>query len=1288
MNKLSFFVSSDDFTSINQTDAQAYGPVKDSEASKYKVTSNISLNDKNLYSVVDGELIICNVTGQNDKVNIILKPKIDFHSSYFKGSPKVKYFIYRGVKKSSFFDNAGEPLVSTSPLNQIVRSYNMGGSTTTGLAPADRRANFKSSLTAITALNNSILVDLLFNKEDYYQIDIKKGDKIGVGSTDFGFEIMLQETGFNPDMALARELKNTIDTTVVGLSVTDKELLRLDVLNYIDPAAYFGLFFRYNSRIDDPKTGKQVGNYRACYTKFLSKLYTGSTIYLDIRNKYALPITINKSGDSFSQIKVSVNGSTPSTVRNYKYFKYGTSTTSNWPIHIINETFSNSTGQKYYDYFKIKVAVERKGSKELFHVLTNHLSCSWLNDKPYKHSKRYQKLIQSTSNASWNNHVELRTYKGTNTKPVASYIRVEIGNYSDENKIKNQIVNYKLNNLTAEEVTHQLSPTLINLGNVSDLTREKTPSGNVYKSTATGLGHSFYSENRGVACELTQGKVADSIGEVCFAYKTEDHVDVNKIDLSTVILPEKGTSASSFNHEAGKQAFAYNYIKEYFTLGANRALNKKTAYFDKVAAYNDHRINKSLISVHKVKFVHSGNVKKGLEIRVNDPMMLRGLTGNSPAECFTSIAYTNTQKQTIQTKITSSFLTERFVSFVSNTPSPVTVPTGEKQVFVTTFKLLGLKSNANVLELQEENLAITFYSLDGINYVTSEYADGFRNEIGEENTQVDRIINNTIIPQFISGNPFDTTLFTNIKTKIEEISNSGSRDQVLYNEIRDYVYDGDLDNLTFEMAFRLPFYVVDMQCVPYSDMVSVTTTTTFAKANTPYAKKSVNSPYFRNFKEWFDKANALRTAGNIPVLKRTGLTKDIEGFSQEVYSIFGFIDSYLTDDATKVHKTEKVPAYRANIMYDENRPPNHSSPYKSKPHLPANPSGTLVKVKQSELIKLKNAGVITLTTKTKLDVLANTHSGTFGFCTDVVKGSHGNITLDSGTFNFDTNKTNYIFKPSAGDGDEFYIYLKPYLSNASATTFGFGIDIGQVSMDSFKAYTSYKDGANYPPDWKTILQGTVKKLSSSSITNVSKYNVLKDEIQGKKGLGGGAGEAFKVFQEILNELDFTYSTAVKLGSPFIGTYEKKSEKKLLRTSNYPILMVNPLLTFTGSTPNLSATGIATIPSNSPYYFETGGQEYMNEMEKFLFTTLTYNGSGSGGNMGVNWSKVRWSRIGRYVAQAVNTHDLRWLKVVLKSPVYFSSKHKWALITESRIGPVGKVLNNIKNKSLIRTKIND
>jgi hypothetical protein len=1174
MNRISFFLSSDDMNNVIQNQSQSYGPIiENSTSTKYRVTSKLSVENKTVYSVSEGEIIITN-SDNPDLVNIFLKPQINYADAKLPGIPKVKYFVYRGIKKSSFFDENGN--IKTTTENDILKSINNGNGSGE-LSPANRRENFKESFNTISNINTDICIDLLYVQEDYCQIYIDVCKTLGIASSEFGFEIMLEENNFNPTVTKhARLLDNIID--ISSLSGVSAEIGKLEILNYIDPAAFFGSFFRKDNTITNPEPKKSIADGKDVYDKFINKFFTKNTVYVDIRNRYGLPPTVNRNGDSFSSLKISANGYAPSSVVDYA--------THGWPIHIINSSFVNSvTENKGYSFFKIRIVIPNKNEKELIHLITHHLGDSWTTKKKYNADCNYKKLeIQDTG---WKKDVELRVFKFDATNPVASYIRAEIALYSDENKVKDQIVNYKLHQLLRENISNQLSPTLIDLGHTDNLTREKNTSGNKYKTYTSGLGYSLFSETKNIACELTQGKAIDSIGEVCFAYRTANNIQVSDIIVNKDWIADKGERANQIDKNFFKQSFAYNKIQNHFEKKLKIKTDKKNVdifrqYDEYVEAHNFHKRNKSILSIHKIKFTDATD-KKTIEIRTNDPILIRGLTGNSPAECFLSIAYTYSQRETIFDLINNNFVSNKFVSFVSDTSTEIT--NSGRKVFKQTFKLLGIVANGNLLELQEIPLSLTFYSIDGSNFVTSEYADSFKNEFGESNTQMDRIMTNDIIPQFEEGNPFlnsnfEVNTYTSITSLLNTISNNGSRDRILYNEIRDYLYDGDLDSLTFEIAFRLPFYIEDPKELPYTQ-VSIN------RANTD------NNPFTMffeqdNIEEWYTQANLLRAKQinpSLETLARSGLTTPTSNKKS-------YLKEFYDDANTKQEdyfKTVNLPVNAATTFNWENSI-SYFNQIGKKPHIPYY-SGTLYTSNVYNLTHLKNAEVITDNQKTNLE---NVALSDFGY--EEISDGEYNINGVLKTLN-----GKYVFKEANETDFQIYDFYwhqpanKP--NNSSGITFGFGYDIG--------SRTDYDKLLNY------------LNLNSASVSEIEE-TVLNKGLQKKKI---NAMQEFFPFKNIVwDTISLDYNITIDKTKPIL-------QDEYLNTIITKIIS------------NRKFLKIYTNTESS--FYKNDSLKILNIAELCVYSTFVWNRGV--GRADLNSQKNDRVQHAKLLIHAFNTHDIRWLR---------------------------------------------
>ncbi|WP_431241143.1 hypothetical protein ACQ9BO_13535 [Flavobacterium sp. P21] len=100
--KSHFFIESGGFPA--QLPGQGFGPQSETV---FNLTSRFSLGaPKKAYSICKGIVLVQPQTGNDDKVNLILRP----YNQPFPGL-NIKYFVYRGLQKSDFFTTDSEPLI-------------------------------------------------------------------------------------------------------------------------------------------------------------------------------------------------------------------------------------------------------------------------------------------------------------------------------------------------------------------------------------------------------------------------------------------------------------------------------------------------------------------------------------------------------------------------------------------------------------------------------------------------------------------------------------------------------------------------------------------------------------------------------------------------------------------------------------------------------------------------------------------------------------------------------------------------------------------------------------------------------------------------------------------------------------------------------------------------------------------------------------------------------------------------------------------------------------------------
>lgn len=98
-----FFIESVGQNSFSQNNNQKFGAIS---TSQFRTTSKITFSGiKKIYAICQGQTFIVPQEGNPNKINLILRP-------YKQPIPElsIKYFVYRGLNKSDFFDSANSSI--------------------------------------------------------------------------------------------------------------------------------------------------------------------------------------------------------------------------------------------------------------------------------------------------------------------------------------------------------------------------------------------------------------------------------------------------------------------------------------------------------------------------------------------------------------------------------------------------------------------------------------------------------------------------------------------------------------------------------------------------------------------------------------------------------------------------------------------------------------------------------------------------------------------------------------------------------------------------------------------------------------------------------------------------------------------------------------------------------------------------------------------------------------------------------------------------------------------------
>lgn len=286
-----FFVDHTQLTSqANSSDA--FGPSSADPTNKYDVSANWKLaSDAKAFACQSGHIIVTDffdvVAGalDPDLVNIILKPTAGLEVAF----PTVKYYIYRGIKRDSFFTggnfNAEGPS-NTDTVRKMWEDWHANAaSTPPPIAPDD--LGFDASLAG------TVHIEEVFgnSRAPLRARQVREGEWIGT----FGFnkkicfEVIVEAELLNLNLEYARKSKVQIDisamTAIPNPTPAQVHILRCEkekILAYVDPAALFGMHFSVGVSGFGLATAQKRDNLA---TTFLSKFSTATRVYLDIRSE-------------------------------------------------------------------------------------------------------------------------------------------------------------------------------------------------------------------------------------------------------------------------------------------------------------------------------------------------------------------------------------------------------------------------------------------------------------------------------------------------------------------------------------------------------------------------------------------------------------------------------------------------------------------------------------------------------------------------------------------------------------------------------------------------------------------------------------------------------------------------------------------------------------------------------------------------------------------------------------------------------------------------------------------
>ena len=318
----------------------AYGPVLGEEETKYRVTSFVRTDRvTEVYAICDGDILIQPQENNNDKINLILKPSTGTYAPL-----RIKYFVYRGVRKSDLIwddkylcpVDANIDSIDTMAQPQLLK--NLWKEFCEMDAP-NSDVLFPLSLIGYDQPENTRLDEMFSGNEDFQLPTCKAGMHIGFFEDKIGLDIVLDDGDLIPefgrelfklDLQYARKEEcvfnlNDITDNNETLQNTYRKRYKENILKFIDAAAFWGSHIEFGNI---QKNNETFNSAEDIYNVFLNKYQTANTVYVQITNEYGRSFSYYNGSEEKVHIELRAD-SNNSYEEQIEYSDFGT---NGWPI--------------------------------------------------------------------------------------------------------------------------------------------------------------------------------------------------------------------------------------------------------------------------------------------------------------------------------------------------------------------------------------------------------------------------------------------------------------------------------------------------------------------------------------------------------------------------------------------------------------------------------------------------------------------------------------------------------------------------------------------------------------------------------------------------------------------------------------------------------------------------------------------------------------------------------------------------------------------------------------------
>lgn len=649
--------------------ADAYGPANGNLTNKYAVTSRFELSaEAKAFACQTGMMVVQQSVVDDSLVNVIIKPNNDLTVGI-----NVKYYVYRGILKSSLIGTDTCIIGQDPSNNQLIERIWLDPPTepdcgTLGFMDSDDTTPITEDVERIFDYDIAGTDPILVNEGEWF----------GTFADNFkiGFEVVLQNNRFKATLEYVRAEEHEIDVT--GLTNYAKRIKREEILNFIDPAALFGLHYTESvsyydtAATDDTNTTTTSAGTRFIYTKLISKFRTANKVYLDIRSEkgYSYNLYQNYKVSNTDADNIQVRANTAFTTQEFQ--------TSNWPILILESAHTSGSANS----LRLKLRIDNNTKPILYTrtVLKKSLANSTGITSRYI---KTDKLIDNGTNpdhTDWTN--EFRLYFPNTLAPNRNYV----SSYAKLNYFRSEYNAIAASPVLKNENYYDGAFCSVDIPNIGNITKNKR--------FVEGADPIY----------VTEPNNTDGTGNFQLNMANGAYWDDDLILLYAVIEYENGDQVSEkqyLNTYSQKFDFATcSFFNEY----CDSELYKRTEIICR-----EYTPTVGATRIPGINFYKSENTSVGISKNYKENAMLLGLT----IAQFASVK--------ADTQIDNSH--QRFIHLVPSTNNPITDANNNRH-FEYEVQLQGLDATGqrSIVTPQHNGAAITLYSRDNQFFSSREFS--------------------------------------------------------------------------------------------------------------------------------------------------------------------------------------------------------------------------------------------------------------------------------------------------------------------------------------------------------------------------------------------------------------------------------------------------------------------------------------------------------------------------------------------------------------------------------------